>query len=175
MNLSQPGIVPGLELDKSMITHGLSDHPVYKLWGYIKKRCENPADISYKWYGGKGIKMCLEWQNDFMSFYNWCLENGWQKGLSIDRKDDSSNYSPSNCNFISRSLNSKKRHFTAPVDHKGEKNPSAKLTIEEIKNLKEDLIKGFNIQDLSHKYKISTVHINRIKNGKRWKHVSITT
>lgn len=55
--------------NNSMFTHELSKHPIYKLWHQIKKRCHNPNDISFKWYGDKGIKMCAEWESNFELFY----------------------------------------------------------------------------------------------------------
>lgn len=50
--------------------------------------------------------MCEEWRNDFMSFYNWAIANGYEKGLTIDRIDNDRNYEPSNCRWVNRLIQS---------------------------------------------------------------------
>lgn len=65
----------------------------------MKTRCFNPNDKDYKYYGGKGITVCREWLNDFQSFYEWAMSNGYRDGLSIDRQDANSDYCPSNCRW----------------------------------------------------------------------------
>ena len=45
--------------------------------------------------------MCDEWRNDFMSFYNWAVSNGYSNELTIDRIDYTGNYEPSNCRWVS--------------------------------------------------------------------------
>jgi len=73
---------------KSMSDHGLTKHPLYRKWDSIKQRCTNPNTDYYHLYGGRGIKMSKKWRNDFQSFYDWCIENGWNEGLQIDRIDN---------------------------------------------------------------------------------------
>ena len=89
--------------------HGLSKDPLYSRWKTMKQRCYNPKCKSYKNYGGRGIQVCQEWKNDFLAFYNWAINNGYQKELEIDRKDNDGNYTPENCRFVTRSKNNKNR------------------------------------------------------------------
>lgn len=79
--------------------HGLCWHPLNIIWCGLKERCTNPNASSYKWYGGRGITICDEW-SDFLKFYNWAIDNGWEPGLSIDRIDVDAGYSPDNCRFV---------------------------------------------------------------------------
>ena len=46
----------------------MSDNRLYRRWTEMKRRCYNPSCKDYKNYGGRGIKMCDEWKDDFWSF-----------------------------------------------------------------------------------------------------------
>jgi hypothetical protein len=86
-------------------------------------RCYNTHSRSYKDYGERGISICKEWRNDFMSFYNWALNNGYQEDLSIDRIDVNGNYEPSNCRWIPMAEQSKNRRNTVYFTYNGETKP----------------------------------------------------
>lgn len=89
------------------ITHGKSNvgDGLYYKWTGMRRRCNNPNEIGYHRYGGRGIKVCEEWQNSFINFQNWALKNGYKKGLEIDRIDPNGNYEPSNCRFLTKQQN----------------------------------------------------------------------
>lgn len=94
--------------------HGLHAHPLYKTWNNIRSRCKNPNATKYKYYGGKGITVCEEWDNSFVAFYEWCISNGWRRGLSIDRIDPNKGYSPDNCrwaDYITQNNHLSSNHF----------------------------------------------------------------
>lgn len=65
----------------------------------MKFRCVSTNAAHYKYYCGKGIRVCDLWLNDFESFYRWSVENGYQDGLTIDRKNSNRGYSPANCRW----------------------------------------------------------------------------
>jgi hypothetical protein len=103
-------------------THGLSKHPLYRRWNDIIKRCYNPKVKSYINYGERGVIVCDEWKNNFLSFYNWCINNGWKDGLQID-KDINGNgfiYSPQTCCFVTPKTNSNNRRNNKKIEYNGE-------------------------------------------------------
>lgn len=83
------------------VTHGLRNHRLYSIYRGIKERCYNEKAKSYQRYGAKGIVMCQEWLDDFLTFYNWSMANGYKADLTIDRKENDKGYSPENCRYIS--------------------------------------------------------------------------
>ena len=104
------------------ITHGLSKHPLYSIWKAMIKRCEDVNNKQYPDYGGRGIVVCDEWKNDFIVFYNWAINNGWEKGLHLDKDiKGNMNYSPENCLFISRSENNNSKRNNVLIEYNGEK------------------------------------------------------
>lgn len=80
--------------------HGVHD-PLYPVLNAMHQRCENPKDKSFKWYGALGVTVCDEWAlTNFAAFRDWALANGYQPGLTIDRKEPDGNYCPDNCRWI---------------------------------------------------------------------------
>lgn len=91
---------------------------LWNIWYGIKRRCFCNKEKSYKFYGAKGITVCDEWKNDFMTFYKWAIENGYEYGeniprLTIERKNVYGNYEPSNCcwkEYKEQMLNTTRNH-----------------------------------------------------------------
>lgn len=105
--------------------HGYSphrnQHPLYKLWSAIKNRCLNQNGPAYPDYGGRGIEVCEEWKNDPMAFIRWAKAHGWQPNLVIDRIDNDGDYSPNNCRFATRKINSRNTRRNRILEAFGER------------------------------------------------------
>lgn len=80
-------------------SHRMSNSSLYKIWGNMKTRCYSPKNNRFYCYGGRGIKVCDEWL-DFNNFAEWAFANGYEEGLSIERKNINRNYEPDNCCWI---------------------------------------------------------------------------
>ncbi|KAE9560682.1 hypothetical protein [Companilactobacillus bobalius] len=90
-------------------THLKSKHPLYGVWNGMKQRCNNPNQTKYKNYGARGIHLCENWQNNFETFFNWSILNGYSYGLTIDRIDVNGNYEPNNCRWVSQKVQQNNR------------------------------------------------------------------
>lgn len=103
------------------LTHKLTYHPLYTKWAGMKDRCNNYKHKFFKDYGGRGIKVCDEWNNDFKSFYNWCMDSSWEPKMDLDRINNNDGYYPENCRFVSRKANTRNRRNNTILDLDGDK------------------------------------------------------
>ena len=99
---------------------------LYVLWIGIKQRCYNPNNISYKWYGAKGVNVCSEWQRDYLAFREWMLNNGYDETLprgiqTIDRINFKEGYSPENCRLITITEQQRNKKDNVLYEFNGEK------------------------------------------------------
>ena len=90
---------------KKFSKHGKTGTRLYAVWKAMNRRCSNPSDKNYDRYGGRGITVCDEWQNNFQAFYEWAIANGYDENApvgqcTIDRQDNDRGYRPDNCRWV---------------------------------------------------------------------------
>lgn len=98
-------------------THGLIKSRIYRIWATMIQRCKNPKTISYKYYGGKGIRVCEDW----LIFENFYLDMGDPPSgeHSIDRIDGSKYYCRENCRWETDDVQSRNRKGFGKSSYKG--------------------------------------------------------
>lgn len=104
--------------------HGESTTALYKDWTSMKNRCYNPNAQQYHNYGGRGIKVCDEWKS-YLPFKKWAIENGYSKGLSIDRIDVNGDYSPDNCRWATMREQANNTRRNVFIDYDGQRKTAA--------------------------------------------------
>lgn len=105
--------------------HNMTHHPLFPIWDAVMNRCYNQNNRSYADYGGRGIKVCDDWHL-VENFCKWGYENGFEKGLTIERIDVNGNYEPSNCKWIPSNEQAWNTRKTVYVDINGEMIPLAR-------------------------------------------------
>ena len=96
---------------KSNTTHGMTGTAEWCAWTSMKSRCNNKKHASFSDYGGRGIKVCKEWQFSFLSFYK---DIGARPSPEhqIDRIDNNGDYTSANCHWATRKENMRNRRNT---------------------------------------------------------------
>lgn len=85
--------------------------PLHKIWLGMKNRCYNKNTVSYRNYGGRGIKVCERWVESFENFHADMIAT-YKVGLTIERKEVNEDYSPDNCIWIPKDQQSRNRTNT---------------------------------------------------------------
>lgn len=82
-------------IKKAVTKTGLSTSKVYNIWSNMRARCNNPKNVGYYLYGGRGITYDPKWET-FEGFWE-DMEDGYEDSLSLDRIDNNKGYYKSNC------------------------------------------------------------------------------
>lgn len=129
---------------------------LYKIWCKIIERCNNPNSSRYQFYGAKGIKICQEW-GKFIEFKRWAESSGYGPGLEIDRENSSQDYSPSNCRWVTRTVNNRNRSMV-------------KLTIETARAMRQQYAEGDKtVQTIANTFNVSKGCAADVLSGRTWK------
>lgn len=106
-------------------THGGTHDRLFRIWVSMRSRCRDKNHPAYKWYGGKGVTVCDEWQ-DYATFKQWAYANGYDDkakthACSIDRIDPNGNYCPENCRWAGTRTQAENKTNTKLYEYNGEK------------------------------------------------------
>lgn len=113
--------------------------PWYNSYRCMMSRCYRERDASYKFYGGRGIKVCEEW-HDIQNFEKWVEDNPFSKGMTLDRIDSNADYSPSNCRWATKKEQANNRRNTIEIEWRGEMHTLGEWA--EILNLNQSTLKN---------------------------------
>jgi hypothetical protein len=99
-------------------THGLARTPEHRIWCGMKSRCSLPNRLSWKDYGGRGIKVCKRWQR----FENFLSDMGPRPSPkhSIERDDVNGDYEPGNCRWATKLEQANNTRANRYVEFRGE-------------------------------------------------------
>lgn len=101
-------------------THGQSKTRLYRIWCNMHNRCYNTTANSYKNYGGRGITVCKEWNDDFMVFYDWAIRSGYKSFLTLDRINPDLGYCPENCRWATKKEQANNRRNNKKITFDGQ-------------------------------------------------------
>lgn len=103
---------------KMATKHGMTRTPEYRCWQALRNRCNNPSVCNYKFYGGRGIRVCDRWNESFEAFF---ADMGLRPSdvHSIERKDPNGSYCPENCIWIETRLQKKNMRSNFIIEHEG--------------------------------------------------------
>ena len=122
----------------------------------MRARCYKETNKSYKNYGGRGITVCKEWRESFLSFYNDMGPRPFD-GAQIDRIDNNKGYSKENCKWASHAENS--QHTTKTI-----------LNWEKVRAIRAEYATGKHTQtSIAKAYGVTLQQINHVVRNKQWK------
>lgn len=91
---------------------------LYNIWRDMRSRCDNPRNVGYHLYGGRGIRVASEWEK-FAPFKAWAESNGYDDGLTIDRVDANGDYAPENCRWVTNREQQRNKRNTIWIEVRG--------------------------------------------------------
>lgn len=109
------GHIGKINLEKR-IKHGRLNTAAYSVWRSMKARCLGANQKSYKYYGGRGIKISDEWMN-FEGFYKDMGDP--PRGHSLDRINNNEGYCKKNCRWASTKTQARNKRTNIKIQWQG--------------------------------------------------------
>jgi len=97
--------------------HSQSNSSIYYSWIDMKRRCNDPNNVGYKYYGARGIKVCDRWLNSFENFFTDMGKK--PEKFTLERKDFDGNYEPSNCIWVSKKEQQRNKRNNRLINYNG--------------------------------------------------------
>ena len=144
---------PGSSIIQRREYHKRSRTIEYVAWAAMRSRCNNPKNVRFRYYGGRGIKVCRRW-NKFTTFLD---DMGKRPSIrhSIDRVNVNGNYSPANCKWSTIEEQVRNRTITKMDKRK----------ISKLRSLKES---GSSTKELMLMFGLSQTHVDKIVRKESW-------
>lgn len=161
-------------------THGMRHTPEWKSWQKMIERCENPNGNKWKDYGGRGIRIAPEWRHDFAAFY---AHIGPRPSTThtVDRINPDGHYEPGNVRWATKKEQRANcrpstlvgKHWLGKKrpDVSGESNKLAKLTEDDVRDIRRWHAEGVKQSEIAKMLGISKQRISDVILGKGWTHV----
>lgn len=125
MAYSQKGVLKNTNKYDCLSHNHLDYLGEYRIWEAMHSRCSREKSPMYKYYGGRGIKVCDRWsgENGFINFYRDMGRRPYDsmgRAFQIDRKDTDKNYCPENCRWVPLEKNARNRRSNKKILINGE-------------------------------------------------------
>ena len=140
--------------------NGRGKLPEYRIWAHIKERCLKPKTKEYENYGGRGIKVCGRWLNNFDNFLEDMGSRPTPKH-QIDRIDNDGNYEPDNCRWVIQLHNARNKRTT--------------LTEYQVRDIRKHIFMGLMNMDIEPIVGVHRSIISNIRRGYSYKNYGLLT
>lgn len=98
-----------------------ANNPLYNVWSGMVNRCHNPKSKAYKYYGGRGIRVCARWRKSFLVF----MRDVGPRPIKhqLDRKNNGVGYSPRNVRWVTAKENARNTRSNRNLTWRGRTQP----------------------------------------------------